>query len=111
MLRFLLQANARQQRKCDLLRFGGAFAVNVAQREGDILKRGEVSVEVELLENKANMAAQLTQLTASELAGGLTINKNLAAAEIFELVDQADQRRFPGAGRAAHRHHFSRRNL
>ena len=81
------------------------------QREGDILLRRQVGVEIKLLKDEADPAAQLAQGAAGKLARRFTVDQNLAAAEGFQLVDQADQGGFARSRRAEDRHHFAGFNL
>lgn len=55
-------------------------AVHALQREGNILLRRQVSVEIELLKNEADPAAQLAQRAAGQAAGRFAIDEDLAAA-------------------------------
>ena len=88
---FIRQANLAEQRQRALA--GGAFApaVNAFQREGNILLRRQVGVEIKLLKNEADPAAQLAQGAAGKLARRFAVDQNLAAAKGFQLIDQADQ--------------------
>ena len=49
-------------------------AVHALQREGNILLRRQVSVEIELLKNEADPAAQLAQRAAGQAAGRFAID-------------------------------------
>ena len=74
---FIRQANLAEQRQRALA--GGAFApaVNAFQREGNILLRRQVGVEIKLLKNEADPAAQLAQGAAGKLARRFAVDQNL----------------------------------
>ena len=78
---FIRKADLVEQRQRALA--GGAFApaVNAFQREGDILLRRQVGIEIKLLKNKADPAAQLAQSAAGELRCRFAVDQYFAAAE------------------------------
>ena len=80
LLRFLLQPDLAQQRQRPLLSRAFSPAVDALQRQRDVLLRRQVGVKVELLEDKADAAAQLAQGAAAQPAGGFTVDQDLAAA-------------------------------
>ncbi len=54
--------------------------MNALQRQSDVLLRRQVGVKVELLEDKADAAAQLAQGAAAQPAGRFAVDQDLAAA-------------------------------
>ena len=70
------------------------------QREGDIVERGRVRKEIELLENHADGTARRAQLRPAERAHHASVHPHLARARLLEQVDQAHQRRFARAREA-----------
>ena len=85
-------------------------AMNVPQRQGDVLSGRQMAVEIKLLKDKTDPAAQLAQRLAGELARGFPVNQDVAGGEIFQLVDQANQRRFTGTRRAENSDHLTGRH-
>ncbi|MNB97620.1 hypothetical protein D3C75_448520 [compost metagenome] len=53
-------------------------AVNLLQRQGDVLPGRQMAVEIKLLKHESDPAAQLPQCPATELTGGFSVNKDLA---------------------------------
>jgi len=82
----------------------------VLQRQSDVLPRGQMAVEVELLKDKPDPAAQLPQRLAGELTRRFAVDQDVAGGQSFQLIDKADQRRFTGARRPENSHHFPGRD-
>lgn len=49
--------------------------MNALQRQSDVLLRRQVGIKVELLEDKADAAAQLAQGAAAQPAGGFAVDQ------------------------------------
>ncbi len=80
LLRFFFQSDLTQQRQRPRLSRAFFPAMNALQRQSDVLLRRQVGIKVELLEDKADAAAQLAQGAAAQLAGGFAVDQDLAAA-------------------------------
>jgi hypothetical protein len=66
-------------------------------------------IEIKLLKDKADFGPEPGQI---ELVGSqvLTIDNDLPFLDRLQLIDAADQGRFPRAARPANHNHFSRLN-
>src|SRR5581483_78528 len=97
VMRALAQANARQRFERFLL-IGHAVEV---LREHDVLQRGQVGDQMELLEDEANLfGAHARQVRGAEGSKILSVQPDLARGGPIQTADQVDQRGFSRAGRA-----------
>src|SRR5918995_657848 len=71
-----------------------------AQRVADVLGRGAVRKELEVLEDAAEVAAQERHLRALEAAEVAPADDDAAARRLDFLQEEPDERRLAGAGRA-----------
>src|SRR6478735_5471225 len=85
-------------------------------RFGDVLERGEVREQVEVLEDHADVHALSEDVSFSELVQGVAraaetddvaVDRDVAAVHLLELVDAAQQRALPGPRRAQHHGHLA----
>ena len=77
------------------------------EREADILERGALLEQVELLKDHAHRAARLEQLLFRETAELLTVHGDGACGRLFEKVDAAHERGFACTGQTDDAENFA----
>jgi hypothetical protein len=81
-----------------------------AARE-DVIERAQSPDQIELLEDKPNLAAGQGQLTTIERLHGIIAEENLAVIGQGEARKTSKKRSFPSTTRAEYRDHLTRRDI
>jgi len=67
------------------------------QRQGDVVEHGAVEQQVMVLEDKADLAAQVGDAAAADARDILPVDEDLSAGGVFDHRDQLEQGAFTGA--------------
>ena len=110
------QADAVEQLARALARLLARDPLHADRRAGDVLQRGHVREQVEVLEDHADLGAlardlgfaQLVQPVADlAVADELAVDRQAPGVDLLEVVDAAQERRLARAGRAEQAHHLA----
>ncbi len=97
------KTHAFQQLHRALARFGTAGALQLQRRQHQVFHHGQMREEIELLEHKADMAAQCVQVHVLAV-DVLAVDFDHPFLDGLQPIDGADQRGLAGPGGSAHHH-------
>src|SRR3546814_5759025 len=100
------EADLGEQRGGLLEGFLLARPAHLPRSEGDVLQRRHLREEIELLEYHAGFLADQPNLRAAGLHAD-AVDDEIAAVDLLQRVDAAQQCRLAGTGGADEHHHFA----
>ncbi len=109
-MRALGQADLRQQLARQRMRILFLCAADANRAKRDVVQRAHLREQMKLLEHHARFLADQT-LVHFRIVDLQAVDDQIAAANLFQLVDTAQQRRFAGAGRPDNHYHLALLNL